>query len=67
MALGIMVVPAHAGIVTFGTGSNSFAMELVSIGNPGNANDAAGVCAAFLASLRAFGGGSHILFTSYGA
>ena len=42
MALGIMVVPAHAGIVTFGTGSNSFAMELVSIGNPGNANDAAG-------------------------
>ena len=42
MSLGIMAAPTHAGIVTFGTGSNSFAMEFVPIGNPGNANDATG-------------------------
>ena len=42
MSLGIMVAPTHAGIVTFGTGSNSFTMEFVPIGDPGNANDAAG-------------------------
>jgi len=43
MSLGILVAPTHAGMVTFGSGSNSFAMELVTIGDPGNAADTIGV------------------------
>ena len=43
MSLGMLVAPTHAGIVTFGSGSNTFAMELVTIGNPGNAADTNGV------------------------
>jgi hypothetical protein len=43
MSLGVLVAPTHAGIVNFGSGSNSFAMELVTIGNPGNAADTTGV------------------------
>jgi formylglycine-generating enzyme len=36
------VSQCHAGIVTFGTGSNQFQMEFVTIGNPGNAADTTG-------------------------
>lgn len=31
--------PIHAGTITFGSGVNTFDMEFVSIGNPGNAED----------------------------
>ncbi|MEI8213598.1 MAG: SUMF1/EgtB/PvdO family nonheme iron enzyme [Planctomycetota bacterium] len=36
------VAPIHAGNVLFGTGSNQFTMEFVTIGNPGNAPDTTG-------------------------
>jgi hypothetical protein len=37
-----MAAPSHAVIVTFGSGANSFNMEFVTIGNPGNAADTGG-------------------------
>ena len=37
-----MAAPSHAGTVTFGSGSNQFTMDFVTIGNPGNAADTAG-------------------------
>jgi formylglycine-generating enzyme required for sulfatase activity len=37
-----VVTFSHAGVVTFGTGSNAFQMEFVKIGNPGNAADTSG-------------------------
>ncbi len=48
VALGIasmlasMTAPCQAGTVTFGSGSNQFNMEFVTIGNPGNAADTTG-------------------------
>ncbi len=48
VALGIasmlasMTAPCQAGTVTFGSGSNQFNMEFVTIGNPGNAADTNG-------------------------
>ena len=39
LAWALSVVDAHAGTVTFGQGANQFAMEFVTIGNPGNAAD----------------------------
>jgi hypothetical protein len=36
------VGPLQAGVVSFGTGSNQFNMEFVTIGNPGNAADTTG-------------------------
>ncbi|MFN6400667.1 MAG: formylglycine-generating enzyme family protein [Planctomycetota bacterium] len=42
ISLGINVGTTYAGMVTFGTGSNSFDMEFVPIGNPGNTNDTTG-------------------------
>jgi formylglycine-generating enzyme required for sulfatase activity len=37
-----MASPSFGGIVTFGSGSNQFNMEFVTIGNPGNAPDSTG-------------------------
>jgi formylglycine-generating enzyme required for sulfatase activity len=37
-----MLAPSHAGIITFGTGANTFQMEFVTIGNPGNPADTTG-------------------------
>ena len=37
-----LVAPTHAGTVTFGAGDNAFNMEIVTIGNPGNAADTTG-------------------------
>ena len=34
-----MSTSSHAGTVTFGSGGNTFNMEFVTIGNPGNASD----------------------------
>ena len=34
-----MAAPSFAGTITFGSGGNTFAMEFVTIGNPGNAAD----------------------------
>ena len=36
------VAPSQAGTVTFGSGANTFNMEFVTIGNPGNAADTTG-------------------------
>jgi hypothetical protein len=36
------VGPLQAGVVSFGTGSNQFNMEFVTVGNPGNAADTTG-------------------------
>lgn len=35
-------MPARAGVVSFGSGSNIFQMEFVSVGAPGNADDSSG-------------------------
>jgi sulfatase modifying factor 1 len=40
--LAIQAVTVHAAVVSFGTGTNKFSMEFVSIGNPGNAADTTG-------------------------
>jgi formylglycine-generating enzyme len=40
--LGAAVVPSQAGVVSFGSGANSFQMEFVTIGNPGNVADNTG-------------------------
>lgn len=37
-----MAAPGHAGVITFGSGSNQFNMEFVTIGNPGNLADTTG-------------------------
>jgi formylglycine-generating enzyme required for sulfatase activity len=37
-----MAAPSVAGVVTFGSGTNEFQMEFVTIGNPGNADDFTG-------------------------
>jgi hypothetical protein len=37
-----LAAPGHAGIITFGSGSNQFNMEFVTIGNPGNLADTSG-------------------------
>ena len=37
-----MAAPSQAGVVSFGSGSNQFQMEFVTIGNPGNAADTTG-------------------------
>ena len=37
-----LVSSSHAGTVTFGSGANSFSMEFVTIGNPGNPADSTG-------------------------
>ena len=42
VALAGMASPSFGGIVTFGSGSNQFNMEFVTIGNPGNAPDSTG-------------------------
>jgi hypothetical protein len=42
-AVASMAPPSFAGVVTFGTGSNQFTMEFVTIGNPGNAADLTGI------------------------
>lgn len=39
----VVGIPAHAGIITFGSGGNQFDMEFVSIGDPGNLPDTTGV------------------------
>jgi len=41
-AVASMAAPSFAGTVTFGTGSNQFQMEFVTIGNAGNAADTTG-------------------------
>ena len=41
-AVASMALPSFGGIVTFGSGSNTFQMEFVTIGNPGNAADTTG-------------------------
>jgi hypothetical protein len=43
LAWALSAVDASAGIVTFGQGTNQFAMEFVTIGNPGNAPDTTGI------------------------
>jgi formylglycine-generating enzyme len=40
--LGAAVAPSQAGVVSFGSGANSFQMEFVTIGNPGNQPDTTG-------------------------
>jgi hypothetical protein len=40
--LAIQAVTVHAAVVSFGTGTNKFSMEFVTIGNPGNAADTTG-------------------------
>jgi sulfatase modifying factor 1 len=42
MAAASMVSAVHAAVVSFGSGTNVFQMEFVTIGNPGNANDTTG-------------------------
>lgn len=37
-----MIAPTQAGVITFGTGSDQFQMEFVTIGNPGNLPDTTG-------------------------
>jgi hypothetical protein len=37
-----LAAPGHAGVITFGSGSNQFNMEFVTIGNPGNLADTTG-------------------------
>lgn len=37
-----MSTSSHAGTVTFGSGANTFNMEFVTIGNPGNSADTTG-------------------------
>ena len=41
--LGFLDAPSRAAVVSFGTGSNQFQMEFVTIGNPGNATDTTGI------------------------
>lgn len=38
-----MSTSSHAGTITFGSGVNTFSMEFVTIGNPGNAADTTGI------------------------
>ena len=42
MVAGTAYAPSQAGAITFGTGGNTFNMEFVTIGNPGNAADTTG-------------------------
>jgi len=42
VALASIATPSFAGTVTFGSGSNQFNMEFVTIGNPGNTADTTG-------------------------
>lgn len=42
-AIALLGATAQAGVITFGTGGNSFQMEFVTIGNPGNAADNTGI------------------------
>jgi hypothetical protein len=45
VALGVLssfAAKSHAGAITFGSGSNQFNMEFVTIGNPGNTADTTG-------------------------
>ena len=42
MAAACMVSAVQAAVVSFGSGTNVFQMEFVTIGNPGNANDTTG-------------------------
>jgi len=37
-----MAAPSYAAVVSFGTGTNTFTMDFVTIGNPGNAADTTG-------------------------